>query len=191
MQKKILLQIFLFFLIVLITIIFFKFYCNSDFSIKETDIKSENLDINKNNKMQNIEYLASDKIGNNYNITSKFAELDPDQPDLIIMEKVKGVIKPYNSSPITIFSDKAVYNKTNHDTSFFENVLVKYDEHQILSNNLDLFFENNYASIYKNIIYKNLNTELRADKIDIDLITKNSKIFMNEKTKKVMVKNLR
>lgn len=191
MQKKILLQIFLFFLIVLITIIFFKFYYNSDFSIKETDIKSENLDINKNNKMQNIEYLASDKIGNNYNITSKFAELDPDQPDLIIMEKVKGVIKPYNSSPITIFSDKAVYNKTNHDTSFFENVLVKYDEHQILSNNLDLFFENNYASIYENIIYKNLNTELRADKIDIDLITKNSKIFMNEKTKKVMVKNLR
>ena len=191
MQKKILLQIFLFFLIVLITIIFFKFYYNSDFSIKETYIKSENLDINKNNKMQNIEYLASDKIGNNYNITSKFAELDPDQPDLIIMEKVKGVIKPYNSSPITIFSDKAVYNKTNHDTSFFENVLVKYDEHQILSNNLDLFFENNYASIYKNIIYKNLNTELRADKIDIDLITKNSKIFMNEKTKKVMVKNLR
>ena len=191
MQKKILLQIFLFFLIVLITIIFFKFYYNSDFSIKETDIKSENLDINKNNKMQNIEYLASDKIGNNYNITSKFAELDPDQPDLIIIEKVKGVIKPYNSSPITIFSDKAVYNKTNHDTSFFENVLVKYDEHQILSNNLDLFFENNYASIYENIIYKNLNTELRADKIDIDLITKNSKIFMNEKTKKVMVKNLR
>tara|TARA_B110001450_G_scaffold250524_1_gene269337 strand:- start:251 stop:784 length:534 start_codon:yes stop_codon:yes gene_type:complete len=176
---------------VLITIIFFKFYYNSGFSIKETDIKSENLDINKNNKMQNIEYLASDKVGNKYNITSKFAEFDPDQPGLIIMEKVKGVIKPYNSSPITIFSDKAVYNKTNHDTSFFENVLVKYDEHQILSNNLDLFFENNYASIYKNIIYKNLNTELRADKIDIDLITKNSKIFMNEKTKKVMVKNLR
>lgn len=191
MQKKILLQIFLFFLMVLITIIFFKFYYNSGFSIKETDIKSENLDINKNNKMQNIEYLASDKVGNKYNITSKFAEFDPDQPGLIIMEKVKGVIKPYNSSPITIFSDKAVYNKTNHDTSFFENVLVKYDEHQILSNNLDLFFENNYASIYKNIIYKNLNTELRADKIDIDLITKNSKIFMNEKTKKVMVKNLR
>ena len=145
MQKKILLQIFLFFLIVLITIIFFKFYYNSDFSIKETDIKSENLDINKNNKMQNIEYLASDKIGNNYNITSKFAELDPDQPDLIIMEKVKGVIKPYNSSPITIFSDKAVYNKTNHDTSFFENVLVKYDEHQILSNNLDLLFTIGYS----------------------------------------------
>jgi len=191
MQKKILLQIFLFFLMVLITIIFFKFYYNSGFSIKETDIKSENLDINKNNKMQNIEYLASDKVGNKYNITSKFAEFDPDQPGLIIMEKVKGVIKPYNSSPITIFSDKAVYNKKNHDTSFFENVLVKYDEHQILSNNLDLFFENNYASIYKNIIYKNLNTELRADKIDIDLITKNSKIFMNEKTKKVMVKNLR
>jgi len=191
MQKKILLQMFLFFLIVIITIIFFKFYYSSNVSIEETDIKYKNHDINKNNIMQNIKYLAADKIGNEYNITSKFAEFDPDQPNLIKMEKVKGVIKSYNSSPIIIFSDKAVYNKINHDTSFFENVLIKYDEHQILSNNLDLFFENNLASIYKNIIYKNLNTELRADKIDIDLLTKNSKIFMNEKSKKVMVKNLR
>ena len=103
------------------------------------------------------------------------------------MQKVKGVIELNNSSPITIFSENAIYNKVNHDTNFFNNVVVEYEDHQILSNNLDLFFESNLASISKNIIYKSLNTELRADKIEIDLITKNSKIFMNENTKKVKV----
>ena len=41
--------------------------------------------------------------------------------------------------------------------------------------------------IKKKIIYKNLNTELRADRIEIDLVTKNSKILMDKKTKKVKV----
>jgi lipopolysaccharide export system protein LptA len=142
---------------------------------------------NKNNLMENINYVAADKIGNKYNIRSDFAEFNPDQPELILMKKVKGVIELNNSNPIIIFSDDAIYNKVNHDTNFFNNVMVEYGDHQILSKNLDLFFESNLASLSKNIIYKSLNTELRADKIEIDLITKNSKIFMDEKTKKVKV----
>jgi lipopolysaccharide export system protein LptA len=188
MQKKTLLQIFLFLLIVIITITFFKFYYNPVSLISETNLKIENNDDkNKNNLMENINYVAADKIGNEYNIRSDFAEFNSDQPELILMQKVKGVIELNNSSPITIFSENAIYNKVNHDTNFFNNVVVEYEDHQILSNNLDLFFESNLASISKNIIYKSLNTELRADKIEIDLITKNSKIFMNENTKKVKV----
>ena len=48
-------------------------------------------------------------------------------------------------------------------------------------------FDRNLASISKKIIYKNLNTELRADRIEMDLVTKNSKILMDKKTKKVKV----
>ena len=188
MQKKILLQIFLFLLIVIIAITFFKFYYNPDSLISETNLKIKNNDEkNKNNLMENINYVAADKIGNKYNIRSDFAEFNPDQPELILMNKVKGVIELNNSNPIIIFSDDAIYNKVNHDTNFFNNVMVEYGDHQILSKNLDLFFESNLASLSKNIIYKSLNTELRADKIEIDLITKNSKIFMDEKTKKVKV----
>ena len=188
MQKKILLQIFLFLLIVIIAITFFKFYYNPDSLISETNLKIKNNDEkNKNNLMENINYVAADKIGNKYNIRSDFAEFNPDQPELILMKKVKGVIELNNSNPIIIFSDDAIYNKVNHDTNFFNNVMVEYGDHQILSKNLDLFFESNLASLSKNIIYKSLNTELRADKIEIDLITKNSKIFMDEKTKKVKV----
>ena len=40
-----------------------------------------------------------------------------------------------------------------------------------------------------NVIYENPKGKLIADTIEIDLITKNSKIFMIDKNKKVMVLN--
>ena len=187
MQKKIIIQVFLFLLIIIISVIFFKFYFKPTNLTKEYDSKINNSDSNQNNLMSNIKYFAADKIGNEYIVQSKLAEFDPNQPNLILMEEVKGVIQFTNSSPILISSDKAIYNKLNHDTKFFENVLAVYDDHKISSQNLELFFDKNLASISKKIIYKNLNTELRADRIEIDLVTKNSKVFMNKKTKKVKV----
>ena len=187
MQKKIIIQVFLFLLIIIISVIFFKFYFKSTNLTKEYDSKINNSDSNQNNLMSNIKYVAADKIGNEYIVQSKLAEFDPNQPNLILMEEVTGVIQFTNSSPILISSDKAIYNKLNHDTKFFENVLATYDDHKISSQNLELFFDKNLASISKKIIYKNLNTELRADRIEIDLVTKNSKILMDKKTKKVKV----
>ena len=187
MQKKIIIQVFLFLLIIIISVIFFKFYFKPTNLTKEYDSKINNSDSNQNNLMSNIKYFAADKIGNEYIVQSKLAEFDPNQPNLILMEDVTGVIQFTNSSPILISSDKAIYNKLNHDTKFFENVLATYDDHKISSQNLELFFDKNLASISKKIIYKNLNTELRADRIEIDLVTKNSKILMDKKTKKVKV----
>ena len=190
MQKKIIIQVFLFLLIIIISVIFFKFYFKPTNLTKEYDSKINNSDSNQNNLMSNIKYVAADKIGNEYIVKSKLAEFDPNQPNLILMEKVEGVIQFTNSSPILITSDKAIYNKLNHDTKFFENVFIAYDNHKISSQNLELFFDRNLASVSKKIIYKNLNTELRADRIEIDLITKNSKIFMNKKTKKIKIISL-
>ena len=187
MQKKIIIQVFLFLLIIIISVIFFKFYFKPTELTKKNNSKINNSDTNKNNLMNNIKYVAADKIGNEYIVQSKLAEFDPNQPNLILMEEVTGVIQFTNSSPILISSDKAIYNKLNHDTKFFENVLAVYDDHKISSQNLELFFDKNLASISKKIIYKNLNTELRADRIEIDLVTKNSKILMDKKTKKVKV----
>ena len=190
MQKKIIIQVFLFLLIIIISVIFFKFYFKPTNLIKEYDSKINNSDSNQNNLMSNIKYFAADKAGNEYIVQSKLAEFDPNQLNLILMEEVTGVIQFTNSSPILISSDKAIYNKLNHDTKFFGNVLAAYDDHKISSQNLELFFDRNLASISKKIIYKNLNTELRADRIEIDLVTKNSKILMDKKTKKVKVLTL-
>ena len=62
-QKKILLQIFLFLLIVIIVITFFKFYYNPDSLISETNLNIKNNDEKtRNNLMENINYVAADKI---------------------------------------------------------------------------------------------------------------------------------
>ena len=43
------------------------------------------------------------------------------------------------------------------------------------------------AILYDNIIYNNINTELYADKMEIDLITKDSKVYMNDINAKVKI----
>ena len=103
------------------------------------------------------------------------------------MKKVKATINLRDSDPIRISSNFAVYNNTNFNTKFYEKVLMTHHIHAITSDNLDLSFDENLATISDNVIYKNLNTTMQADKIMMDLITKESKIFMDNKSEKVKI----
>ena len=194
MQKKTILQLFLLIVVLIISIIFFKTYfgnkSNDNSLININENKKKTSDQKKSNIIHNLKYVSSDKNGNNYIITSKNGELNDNKPEIILMSNVIATINMKNSKPITISSDTAIFNNVNYDTNFSKNVFVTYEEHIITSDNLDLIFEKNLATISKNIIYKNLNTVLEADKVEIDLITKNSKIFMNDKSKKVKIFNI-
>tara|TARA_B100000787_G_C15981049_1_gene201599 strand:- start:64 stop:387 length:324 start_codon:yes stop_codon:yes gene_type:complete len=106
------------------------------------------------------------------------------------MKKVTATINFKDSSPINIYADNALYSNFNNNTNFYGNVLVTYVDNVIESEKMDLFFEKNFATISNNVIYKNLNTQLEADKVEIDLITKNSKIFMEDKSKKIRIISL-
>ncbi|MDA9646182.1 hypothetical protein N9S92_00255 [Candidatus Pelagibacter sp.] len=197
MQKKILLQLFLFLIIILISIIFLKtyFFKNEIVSLKDSQIESSTINESKtldsitSNLMYDLKYENKDKEGNGYIIYSEVGKLNVDTPDIIFMENVTAIINLKNSSPINIYSDKASYNSINYDTKFSDNVLVTFIEHTITSDNFDLFFKNNEAIISNNIIYKRLETSMRADKIKIDLITKNSTISMNNDLKKIKIIN--
>ena len=103
------------------------------------------------------------------------------------MKKVIATISLNSSMPIKIYADNAIYNDINNNTNFYGNVLMTYNMHIINSDNLNLMFEKNLATLSNNIIYKNLNTKLEADKIEFDLITKNSKIFMYDKSDKINI----
>ena len=103
------------------------------------------------------------------------------------MSNVFATIRMKNTAPIIIKSDYAIYNKANHTTNFNENVLITYLSHKATGNNLDLSFENNIAIMSNEIVYTNMNTSLNADRLEIDLITKNSKIFMNNKNEKIKI----
>ena len=191
MNKKTYLQFFLFAIIIILTYSFYKTYFNQEpISKVPRNIKDESVSENKSNMIHNIEYNTKDDAGNSYIIKSKKGELNLEDPDLILMKDVTAVISMVKSVPIKIYSDNAIYNKSNYNTSFYDNVLVNYMVHNIASDNLDLLLEKNLATFSNNIIYKNLNTELEADKIEIDLITKKSKIFMDNKSKKVKIVKL-
>lgn len=192
MQKKIFLQLFLLICAIVISIFFFKtYFLNNDTKIIKTE--KNNLDFENrsdSNLINNIKYVSEDKNGNIYQINSEYAEIKDDQLELVFMKNVVGVIRLNNSTPINISSERAIYNKITYDTNFYTNVLLTNDDHIITSDILDLFFGNNLATLTNNITYKNLNTTLQADKIEIDLITKNSKIFMKNKNKKVKIINI-
>jgi len=196
MKNKILLQLFLSLIILTLIIFFYNIYFLDKKSYKDSNIENletintieqkANTDTKKSNIMQEIAYSSLDKQGNQYLIKARLGEIKKDQPNLIFMGEVSAIINIKNSSPLMIYSDKAIYNSLNYDTNFYENVLIQYTNSSVISNNLDLDFKNNLAIISNNIIYKNLNTKLLADKVEIDLISKNSKIFMNN-SKKIKV----
>ena len=187
---RLLVQFFLFLIILVISIFVYKKYFikKNEIIVKEDEdtliVKSE-----KSNIIKNLRYYAEDLKGNKYVITSEFGELDEDQVGLILMKNVVASINFINSEKIKIYAKSAAYDSINYDTTFSENVLIKYANHTIMSDNLYLQFDKKLATISDNVIYKNLNTELKADKVEIDLITKNSKIFMDDKSNQVQIIN--
>tara|TARA_B110000967_G_scaffold30801_1_gene29049 strand:- start:626 stop:1204 length:579 start_codon:yes stop_codon:yes gene_type:complete len=186
MNKKSLLQLFLIIIILLTSFFFFKTYIVK----KDTHVVLENIfneidSEEKSNLVYNIQYITRDEDGNSYILESDTGELNDDQKELIVMRGVKAIIESENSEQIIIYSNNAKYNKLSKNTNFYTNVIINFGSNHVTSDKLDFIFEKNLVTISKNIIYKNLDTKLEADKIEIDLLTKNTKIFMDDKSKKI------
>lgn len=194
MQKKTFIQLILILTILIIFIAFYKKYFYEQKTLnnipKNFVKKDSTVNKTKSNLIHNIRYTSGDEEGDYYVIESKFGELNTDKPELILMKKVKAKINFEDFTSIIISADNAIYNNSNYNTNFYDNVIITYTNHIIVANNFDLNFDKNLGTISSNIIYKNLNTKLEADKIEIDLITKNSKIYMNKKEKKIKITNI-
>jgi len=194
MQKKTLIQLSLLLLIFFFIIIFYQSYFGdlSEVKIENVIKKDLNKDIAKKgmNKIEKVSYTSQDLEGNSYNVKSDFGEFDQNKPDIMLLTNVEAIILTKNSKPIKIYSKKSLYNSLNYNTNFYDEVQIIYENHKIFSNNFDLIFNEKIGTVYNNVVYKNLNTTLYADKIDIDLISKDSKIYMFDKSKKVKIKNL-
>ena len=192
--KKTIIQFLLLLLLILIVTYTFFFYFYKKENLKENKVqisKSAEPEINDETAslIKGIEYSFNDPNGNSYQILSEFGKVNLDNPKNIFMTNVVATIKLNDSNPVRIVSKFANYNKINHETNFFEDVELTYAEHTTISQNLDLSFKNNFISMYNNIVYKKPNTMLTADRLEIDLITKNSKIFMDNKSEKIKIIN--
>ena len=192
MDKKVLIQITLLTIIVLILAIIFTFYQSkkSKKLVLKEENKKEFIDEKEDNELniiKDITYLAKDDKENIFKIESEFGKITPEEADVVLMDNVTAVITFRNREKIVISSDHAIYNSKSYETNFYDNVLLEYIEHNIASQNIYLSFENNLVSISNNIIYKNLNSEMNADEIEMNLITKEIKIFMHNNESKIQI----
>ena len=163
---------------------------NNNKSNFDIDNNKSNFDIdNQNNLIKNLSYFSKDNLGNEYIIESKYSELNLDNVDIIRMKEVSAKIIMVNSEPIYVTTNLAKYNNENYETTFTDNVLIVYLDNKIRCEKFHISIKNNFANVTDNVIYENSNGILTADTIEIDLITKNSKIFMIDKSKKVMILN--
>ena len=190
MIKKIYIQFFLILILIGISlIIFFKYFYKTGFK-NDLKLNTEQTTNTNESLIEDLTYLSIDKKGNEYKISAKKGNIDKDYPDIIYLENVEAVILFQNSDSISIASKFAKYNTKNFDTLFNNSVSVDYGEHVLKSEFLDLSFENNLVSIYDNVRYLSGISSLKADKAEIDILNKKTKIFMENPDKKVVINNL-
>ena len=175
-------------LTLLITLILYSKYFKEEEVSKEKNIIIEE-EVYKSNIIKDVNYTTKDKDGNEYIINAKQAEIDYSDANILFLTDVKAFIKLSNSEIITITSDYGKYNAENFDTIFSKNVLINYLENKINGEYLDFSYERNSMIISKKVVFTNIENILEADVIEINIKTKDTKIFMHENEKKVNIKS--
>ena len=151
--------------------------------IKEESFANSNL-------IKDIKYSSKDLKGNEYIILAEEGEIDLNNSDIIFLKNVTAFVKLVkNNETIKILSDFGKYNTVNYDTIFSKNVKINYIDNKITGDYLDFSMMKNLLIVSKNVVYINSENILKADVIELDTITKNTKIFMHNVEKKVNIKS--
>ena len=203
MSKKNLLQIFLLILLIFITFSFFNIYYKSDKTLKSSKkIEIKNLEEAKSNDGKNIikdiKYTSNNNNGDIFEILADYGEPSVEINDLMYLTKVVANISLRNKSNIKLTSDYANFNTKTFETTFINNVKIFRKDETIVGNELYLVLdkaegalENNSSTdqnlirISNDVVIKKPGYILKADILEIDLITKNTKVYMNSQKDKV------
>jgi LPS export ABC transporter protein LptC len=194
MSKKTVIQVLMIFLIILISLLFFLKYFRNTSNLSEKKVVVKNIEVKANsssNFIEDINYISSDAKGNKYRITSKKAEIDDNEPDIMFLENVISYIYFKDQTIMKITSDFGKYNSKNYDTIFTKNVIITYPGHKMTGEYFDFSFLNNLGTMSINVIYKGAKNKLMADRVEMNLTTKDTKIFMNSINKKVFVEGVK
>ncbi|MDA7732163.1 LPS export ABC transporter periplasmic protein LptC [Candidatus Pelagibacter sp.] len=190
MNKKTRLQAIMVLAILIISLSFYLKYFTKNFeNVKEVPVV-EKIDENKNKTstyINDINYVSTDVRGNKYQITAKLAEIKIENSDVMFLTDVIAFVFIRDKDTVKITSNFGKYNSKNYDTIFSDNVIVIYPGHKITGEYLDFSFLTNLGIFTTNVIYTGEKTNLFADEIEMNLTTKDTKIFMNDDGKKVLV----
>ena len=191
MNKKTVIQVLMILLIILISLSFYLKYFNNSSEVLDKRQIIEKIDDNQNSSstyINDINYVSADAKGNKYQITAKQAEIKIENSNVMFLENVIAYIFMKDSDTIKVTSDFGKYNTINYDTIFSKNVIIVHPNHKITGEYANFSFLNNVGTITTNVAYTGNNTNLFSDKIEMNLTTKDTKIFMNDITEKVLVK---
>jgi LPS export ABC transporter protein LptC len=173
----------------------------TDTSANETNLKSGNDQKNskkekvvkKKKKKQaddlikEVEYLATDRKGNKYKIFAKSGRTNQNNKNVLDLDNVRGVIIAEKRSNIYFVADFAEYNSSNQRTELYQNVVITYDDKQITCDNFDINMETNFAIAYYNVVVTDPKSIMKAEKIVLDIETKDININPDNNETKVKV----
>ena len=187
MKKSLVFKILLILLLILSTLFFYSKLNKKKQNVDtKTDLEN-NEAISSGNVIKDVNYSSKDSRGNKYVMKASEGQVDLNNTKTIFLTDVKAYIRFEDSSEIKIISNFGKYNIDNYDTIFSKNVIINYLENEIFSEYLDFSIERNSMIISKNVVYTNLNNVLKADVVEINIKTKDTKVYMYDKNKKVSI----
>ena len=200
MKRKIILStsLLIFFIIFLI---FFYFKSNTEKDLIEKKkvvkpVENENVEIlnekiESSNIIEDVSYSAKDSRGNEYLLKAGEGTIDQNESNFIFLKSVKAIINLKNYKLIEISSDFGKYDINNYDTIFSKNVVITYLDNIITGDYLDFSWDKNLMLVSRDVILKNNKNSLQADVIELDIETRDIKIFMYEDSKKVNIRTFK
>lgn len=210
MDRKSLIQVTLFIILVIFSIFFLKVFYKSDKSqTNSTDKKIVNNQIinkknetnnNKQNLIKDIKYNSNYSGGNNFEILADYGEINIDDADLMFLTNVRATIFLDGKENVNLTSKYANFNSKTFETTFLNNVKVSRKDETITGNQLYLVFdddnanqnkspkkEQNILRMSQNVVFKKPGYNLNADIAELDLKTKDLKIYMYNNNQKVSI----
>jgi len=173
-KKLLLIQVIIF--IFACSLIFFSYYNQnvqvSDIKIEESKkiSKDKKTDELKNqNLFENIEYNGIDLNGNRYQIKSKMADFDSDNPSLIRMKVMNSIFYFKDGTTLNVVGDYGTYNNKTNDMVFRDNIVALYLNHKLIADNLDYFNVKGLINVYGNVKSESIEGNIEADNAEIDL----------------------
>ena len=158
--------------------------------VEKENLKIDEEKIESSNIIEDVSYSAKDIKGNEYFLRANEGIIDQNESNFIFLKSVKAIMNLKDLKLVEISSDFGKYNIKNYDTIFSKNVIISYLDNIITGDYLDFSLDKNLMMISKNVVLKNKKSTLQADVVEVNIETKDIKIFMYEENKSVNIKSI-
>ena len=190
MKKNKFIKIIFIILFIIIILIIFNSKFFEEEKVNQINTQELNKELYSSNKIKDVKYATKDVDGNEYIIIASEGEIDFSNTNIIYLTNINAIIKLKNSENISVTSNFGKYNSGNFDTIFSKNVIIKYLDNKITGEYLDFSVKRNLLLISKKVVFTNSENILKADAVEMNIKTKDTKIFMYENQKKVNINSI-